>query len=104
MTTDRARPRYCSLCGEAFEAPLSVCPHCGETWAEPLLRRDLPTTAALLSTLQRWIDVELIDTESTEQVRQEYERRLASLWGTKTSSAVSARRAADSETLKSWAG
>ncbi len=26
------------------------------------------------------------------------------LWGTKTSSAVSARRAADSETLKSWAG
>ena len=81
MTTDRARPRYCSLCGEAFEAPLSVCPHCGETWAEPLLRRDLPTTAALLSTLQRWIDVELIDAESTEQVRQEYERRLASLSG-----------------------
>ena len=26
------------------------------------------------------------------------------LWGTKTPSAVSARRAADSETLKSWAG
>ena len=26
------------------------------------------------------------------------------LWDTKTSSAVSARRAADSETLKSWAG
>ena len=81
MTTDRAKPRYCSLCGEVFEAPRSECPRCGETWAEPLLRRDLPTTAALLSTLQAWIEHGLIDAESAEQVRQEYEGELARLSG-----------------------
>ena len=77
MTQASPPMRYCSHCGDAFEAPAMLCPFCGAAWVEPTLRDDIPATAALLSAIQRWIQRGLADAASLERVRDEYEFRLA---------------------------
>lgn len=81
MTSEAPPPRYCALCGEDFRAPAIVCPNCGETWAEPFLRRDLPTTAAVLSTIQRWVSEGLVSPEAAAPLRARYEEQLRRLHG-----------------------